>query len=233
MTVDFNTAYPKELTNAAWQKQKSFKDKTKAATKTGLGAELVKAEAAWKDIAFQTLQAKNFTPKSWDEANRNLENAQFVVNLKVKKAIQVIKATHKAAGATAKNTALSAKAQAAAKAIESKLALQRDLLTTINVNDFKVAITKVEAASKGGRALQSVTIQAAGGGEIGRGAKGIRNSDGSVSVYEVKWDSDAGDPKKLIKSRVTIRSRYDDDSVYLNDMTFVTLSSTGKTATFK
>jgi hypothetical protein len=52
-------------------------------------------------------------------------------------------------------------------------------------------------------------------------------------VYEVRWDSDAGDPKKLVKSRVTIHSRFDDNSIYLNDMTFITLSSTGKTATFK
>jgi len=151
----------------------------------------------------------------------------------VKKALGALKAAHATAGTTAKNAALSPKAQAAAKGIERMLALQRDLLTTVNVNDFNTAIIKVEAASKGGRALQAVEIQAAGKGVIGRGAKGIRSKDGAVTVYEIKWLPAAGDPKERVNSRVTLRSRHDDNSVYRNDMTFVSLTSTGKTATFK
>lgn len=54
MSAPNNITWPAALTNAAWQKKKSFLDKTKSKTKTGLGAELLKAEAAWKDINFKT-----------------------------------------------------------------------------------------------------------------------------------------------------------------------------------
>ena len=232
MTVEISTVYPKEISNAAWQKQKSFKDKTRAATKTGLGAELLKAEAAWKDIPFNTLSAKNFKPQDSVEATRNLENAQFVMNLKVKKALAALKTANKQAVATGQNSALSPKAQAAAKAIASKLELTRLLLTTVNVNDFKLAITQVQAASKGGSALQSVSLLQ-GNTLVGVGKKGIRNPDKTVSVYEITWKPAAGDPKALLQHKLTVRSHNEDDSVYLNDMTFDKLSSTGKTATLK
>ena len=52
MTVSFDTKYPPEALNAAWQKKKSFMDKAKSKTKTGLGESLVKAEAEWKKINF-------------------------------------------------------------------------------------------------------------------------------------------------------------------------------------
>jgi len=54
-----------------------------------------------------------------------------------------------------------------------------------------------------------------------------------VTVYDITWKPAAGDPKALLQTRLTLRSRFEDDSVFLNDMTFVKLSSTGKTATFK
>src|SRR5258708_16043821 len=57
MAVTFNTTWPATLTDAAWQKKKSFLDKAKSKTKTGLGAELTKAQAAWKLVKFDNLIA--------------------------------------------------------------------------------------------------------------------------------------------------------------------------------
>lgn len=110
---------------------------------------------------------------------------------------------------------------------------QWDFLSTINVNDFKIAITTAEAAVSGGRALQRVSITNSRSGEIGAGAKGIRAPDGSVTVYEIKWDTVAGDPTKLVKSKFTLKSAVDDGGTVVNDMTFAKLTSTSKTATFK
>ena len=44
MAVTFNTTWPATLTDAAWQKKKSFLDKAKSKTKTGLGEALTAAE---------------------------------------------------------------------------------------------------------------------------------------------------------------------------------------------
>src|SRR5216683_3539990 len=59
MTINFVTDWPAEATDAAWQKKKSFMDKAKAKTKTGLGAELVKAQAGWKKINFDALDVRS------------------------------------------------------------------------------------------------------------------------------------------------------------------------------
>ncbi len=48
---------PGGLTRAAWLKKKSFIDKAKAATQTGLGAELKKVEDAWNKTDWKTMKA--------------------------------------------------------------------------------------------------------------------------------------------------------------------------------
>src|SRR5258708_12349021 len=76
MAVTFNTTYPAALTNTAWQKKKSFLDKAKSKTKTGLGDELLKAEAAWKLVKFDLLDAKGKVcprPVDWDNAKHPAE----------------------------------------------------------------------------------------------------------------------------------------------------------------
>ena len=57
MSIPFVTKYPTALKNATWQAKKSFKDKTKAKTKTGLAEALKKAEADWNKIDFKKLIA--------------------------------------------------------------------------------------------------------------------------------------------------------------------------------
>ena len=57
MAITFPTAWPAALTDAAWQKKKSFMDKAKSKTKTGLGASLTTAQKAWNLIKFDNLVA--------------------------------------------------------------------------------------------------------------------------------------------------------------------------------
>jgi len=71
MAITFNTTWPPALTDAAWQKKKSFMDKAKSKTKTGLGAELTKAQAAWKLVKWDTMIATKVpmtTPDQVDHA---------------------------------------------------------------------------------------------------------------------------------------------------------------------
>lgn len=41
------------------------------------------------------------------------------------------------------------------------------------------------------------------------------------------------DPAAVLNTTLTVRSQFEDNAAFVNDMTFVKLSSTGKTATFK
>lgn len=50
--------YPAAAKNTLWQKQKSFRDKLKKATKTGLGAQLEASEKAFGKIDFKKLDVK-------------------------------------------------------------------------------------------------------------------------------------------------------------------------------
>jgi len=144
MAVKFGTAWPVEATNAAWQKKKSFLDKNKAATKTGLGAELVKAEAAWKKINFDVLDvltapgklgnpAKFKTPVDFDNAKAKA-TTQMTTN--VHPASQAILVAAAAATKTKNNAALSNTAKTAAGVIETKLLAQGRLLRDLKLDDF-------------------------------------------------------------------------------------------------
>jgi hypothetical protein len=58
MAIKVVPKYPVVAKNAAWQKQKSFRDKFKKVTKTGLGTQLETAERAFAKIDFNKLDAK-------------------------------------------------------------------------------------------------------------------------------------------------------------------------------
>jgi hypothetical protein len=233
MSIDFITQYPKDLTNSAWQKKKTYKDKTtKAIKKTGLGATLTAAEKAWKAIDFKTLAAKNYKPKNTYEAEINLANAKWTKDVPVPKAIAALKLARKQAEITSKNTLLSPAAQEAAGDMIFKLRLMESNLKTLKLNDFKLAITSFAAKSQGGRALGSVTITGVGGRPaIGKGKKGIRKPQ-EVAVYEITWDPSVTNPDALVKQKFTLKSFYDDNSDFINDMTLTRLSNTKKTAFF-
>ncbi len=144
MAVEFDTRWPQPLTNAAWQKKKSFLDKAKSATKTGLGAELLKAEAAWKKINFKALGVltapgnlgnppRYKTPDDYDHAKAVAENHLKTVAAAASKTIL---ATAAKAAATKKNTALSTSAKTAAADIETGLLEQSRLIRDLELDDF-------------------------------------------------------------------------------------------------
>ena len=142
MAITFNQKYPAALTNAAWQKKKSFKDKTKSKTKTGLGTLLTKAEANWGKIKFdkliaakQSLQGKNVAAlKIAAKAAQDYLDGPVV-----QQAIAALDAAASKARTTAANTALSTTAATAATALTGALTAQAKLLRDIKLADFQPA----------------------------------------------------------------------------------------------
>jgi hypothetical protein len=143
MTVPTNTAWPAALTNAAWQKKKSFLDKAKSKTKTGLGAELVKAEAAWKQIDFKVLDATKQVMPTAKEADNKKSAADAHLKTVVAGASKAALAAAKKAADTKGNTALSTTARKAAADIEKGLLNQAKLLKLIKLSDFDSAKNNV------------------------------------------------------------------------------------------
>ena len=143
MHITFNTKWPDALTDAAWQKKKSFMDKAKSKTKTGLGAELGKAETAWKLIVFDALDATKAAGKLGNPVIFNKPEhyaaAKLVAINHSAVVLEAIKALRTAAGkaATTKvNKDLSSTAKTAAASIENGLKAQVALIQTISLKDF-------------------------------------------------------------------------------------------------
>src|SRR6185436_7040308 len=68
--------YSVVCTDRMWQKHKSFKDKAKASTKTGLGPTLKAAEKAWGNIKWAQLDAKKLKAKTQQTmGNQSLSNS--------------------------------------------------------------------------------------------------------------------------------------------------------------
>lgn len=137
MAITFNTTYPPALTEAAWQKQKSFKDKLKAKTKTGLGAALKTAETAWGKVNFAALDAKNqpLTRTPIDVA-RNKVAAEKILGQQVKTASRALELAASKARTTSENPALSPKAAQAAKRLSAQLLKLAVNLKSLNLDDF-------------------------------------------------------------------------------------------------
>ena len=138
-----NTAWPATLTNAAWQKKKSFLDKAKSKTKTGLGAELGKAEATWKQIDFKSLDASKIPMPTAAEVDKRKKAAEAILNTAGKAAGKAILAAAAKAAATKTNKALSTDARKAAADIEKGLLSQASLLRDIKFTDFDDAKTNI------------------------------------------------------------------------------------------
>jgi len=67
------SVYPKEITDATWQKKKGLIGK---ATKTGLGAELQKCEALHKKIDCVKLDVGSNAPKTQDDIDKAIKEAK-------------------------------------------------------------------------------------------------------------------------------------------------------------
>ena len=144
MAITFDTKYPTALKNATWQSKKSFKDKTKSKTKTGLGEALTLAEKDWGKIDFNKLIAakQNLTGKNATQYTAAYNTAKaYLDGPVVTKAINSLNAAANKARTTAKNTALSAKAITAAGALSGPLLAQVKLLHDIKLNDFAAPVS--------------------------------------------------------------------------------------------
>ncbi|MEP7357632.1 MAG: hypothetical protein ABI847_10365 [Anaerolineales bacterium] len=158
MAITFPTAWPAALTDAAWQKKKSFMDKAKSKTKTGLGASLTTAQKAWGLVKFDNLIATKVPMTTGEQADQAKVAAQNHLNTVAAAASRAaLDAAAKAA--TTKNIAgLSSTAKAAAATIEKGLLAQAAHIRDIKLDDFDtaksdliqmLALSKMSAVKKG------------------------------------------------------------------------------------
>lgn len=138
--------YPAICKNSAWQKQKSFMDKAKSKTKTGLGDTLVAAEKAWGQVKFEWLDAgmaRDDPSGKWRSEEHIAEKkarAKIHLDTKVKIAARALEVAASKARVTGDNAALSTKARTAAKAISAELLKQAANLKGIKLDDFDAAV---------------------------------------------------------------------------------------------
>lgn len=144
MSVPDDKTYPATATDAAWQKKKSFLDKAKAKTKTGLGAALKTAEASWKAIPWKDLDASTKTAGTPASAEKHLDTAKLAL-VKVTKAKDDLDAAKDQAKLTKSNKGLSKAASTAAATIETDLGKAIKRLNQIGLTDFEDLIKKVQS----------------------------------------------------------------------------------------
>ncbi len=230
MTVDFPTKYPATLTNAAWQKSKSTLDKAKG--KTGLGPALVAAEAAWKAIPFKKLDAGMAGAKSAGIAKANLATAKLAKKTEVKAGLTAVVKAMKLAQAQTKNKALSDKARAGAGSIANGLDALQGYLLNLSLDDMAREVDRLEAEVNADVALHSIDLRRKGGATA-YAPKAVRAPDGRVTVSGLEWEPTAGNPRKLLKTLITVRATQPDGSLFVNDMILTALSNDLKKAAFK
>jgi hypothetical protein len=147
MTVPADKTYPAIATNAAWQKKKSFVDKAKSSTKTGLGAALTDAETKWKAIAWANLDPAREKADDLVQAKQHWEAAE-AAEQKVAAAKNAVLLAKKQAQAAATNKYLSKPAQTAAAAIADALQKAQARLDQVDITGFEKLRKYVEVSSK-------------------------------------------------------------------------------------
>lgn len=171
MAITFSTAWPTTLTNKEWQKKKSFMDKAKSKTKTGLGAELDKAQKAWGEVTWDLMKSQGKVcprPVDWDNAKIK---AQTELDGKADLAAKAATAAANKAALTKNLKGLSSTAKVAATQLETGLKAQAKHITDIRLADFDTAKHDLELLTAGVhlKALQDtvargvVFIKAVGG----------------------------------------------------------------------
>ena len=134
--------YPSVCTNTVWQKHKSFKDKAKSKTKTGLGDTLKAAEKAWATIGWKELDAKPLKATTLQKAKDNEVKARAQM-LHVHSAKEAVTTARDKALETMKNTALSADAKRQAEVIANGLKYALGNLNKVNIDDFEAEIKRL------------------------------------------------------------------------------------------
>lgn len=148
---DYTPGYPIAATNAAWQKKKTFLDKAKSATKTGLGAQLTAAQQAYARVKFDLLDAEAVAKNIREEHGGDLHEDNNKVDVLINQAknaayqhqntvldaaIDHLTIAETKAKDTAKNKALTTTAQAAATAVAKELRKHIAALTLIRHDDL-------------------------------------------------------------------------------------------------
>jgi hypothetical protein len=155
--ITFLSTYPVEATNTAWQRKKGFLDKSKSATKTGLGATRVTAEAEWKKLVplLDKLDARGAVVGG--RTTENVAAAKKAADLLMAGQVRVTSQALLKAAAAAKTTSgnknLSKTAAAAAAVIETKLLEKARNLRDIKLTDFDDMIQKLNQQRQGALVL--------------------------------------------------------------------------------
>jgi len=133
--------YPKEITDANWQKKKGLIGK---ATKTGLGAELIKCETAHKKIDTVKLDVMSNSPKTKEDIDKAVKEAKAHYAAAVeplRKQLLAAKGTAEAAEKTLKKAVGGGAAAKEAAAIAKALG---NYAVTCKSIDLEASIKKAE-----------------------------------------------------------------------------------------
>jgi len=134
--------YPARCSNTVWQKFKTFKDKARSKTKTGLGEKLTAAQTAWGKIVWNDLDAKKLKAATLKAAQANQVKARAALVI-VEAAKKAVKAAQDKAEATKGNTALSDGAKNQAEVIVNGLKYGLTQLNKINIDDFEEEVKRL------------------------------------------------------------------------------------------
>lgn len=230
MTIPLDTLYPALATKEEWQKKKSFKEKVKSATKTGLGDKLTKAEQAWGAIKWQYLSEKDLHPQPQTpvQAQSNLNRAKLALE-QVKTAREAVNTARLAANTAANNDALSETAREYARKISAALLKAHNRLGQVNVDDFEAQYETLaeheEDLAKQRKKLTNVRV-IHNNQEIFTAAKAKRVNDNRIDVPAAQW-AQAGDKLDMVDVHVTVRGTAGDNSPFEQNMKIDQLTRDG------
>lgn len=134
--------YPSVCKDVVWQKHKTFVDKAKSNTKTGLGATLKAAEKAWAKINWAALDAKKLKAATLKDAQANRVKAQTALAA-VNSTKEAVTTAHAKALTTKANAALSAGAKRQAEVIANGLKYALTQIDKANLDDFDAEIKRL------------------------------------------------------------------------------------------
>ncbi|MEP7356588.1 MAG: hypothetical protein ABI847_05070 [Anaerolineales bacterium] len=156
MTIKVVPKYPVVAKNATWQKQKSFRDKLKKVTKTGLGTQLEAAEKAFGKIDFNKLdiarlqKATGQRLASYSAVDGAKQAAQRHLDGPVTVAHTALGAAVNKASSVSSNPALSTRATLAASAIAAALRKLAEAIDPANISlaDFDAHKKELDAVAE-------------------------------------------------------------------------------------
>jgi hypothetical protein len=150
MDFPFKQEFPDNLTNKAWQKEKSLKDKVMSSSKTGIGDQLTRLEAAWKKIEFEVLDPKIYETKNLNDTSspeamtKAKQAAQKASGGTLKEVSQLLTGVGSSAKKESDNKSLSKDAKAALVAISANAYALAKKVDSYTANIFDEDIDKAQ-----------------------------------------------------------------------------------------